>query len=87
MSLARIKGIKQIKAHEPGDKKDNPANFEFFLKHIQWDNVLQQPSSDIYFHNFVKTFFEIYHIAFAKVSIEIESKNLKSPCIRTRLKK
>ena len=49
--------------------------------------MLQHPSSDEYFHNFVKTFFEKYNTAFAKVSIEIESKNLKSPCIRKGLEK
>ena len=54
---------------------------------IQWgDNALQHPSSDIYFHNFVKQYFELYDTALEKVSIEIESKNLKNPCIGNGLK-
>ena len=56
------------------DKKDNTSTFELLLKQMQWDNVLQHPTSDIYFHNFAKTFFELYDTALAKVSIKIESK-------------
>ena len=31
--------------------------------------------------------FELYYTAFANVTIEIESKDLKSPCMRKRLKR
>ena len=44
---------------------------------IQWASSLQYPYSDIYFHNFVKQFFDLYDTALEKVIIEIQSRNLK----------
>ena len=46
--------------------------------------MLRHLSSVIYFDNFIKRFFEVYDTAFAKVTIEIESKKLKKPLHQKR---